>query len=171
MLSFASTFLATSFITMATFANQEKEQVDSFGDRLLHCAKVCSECQLKCEVCFTHYLALTGEHVKSMRRPPSCVWIVRSVAKRVQPCVRGESVLARYMLECVSKVASCVRKRARRMRTTSIWVLVQKHVEIANGIRRNAETDGQLSRIDQRNVCGNQPVVATSKIVTFDLVV
>ncbi len=100
MVSFASTMLITSLLSMVTLVNQERAQTDNFGERLLHCAKVCSECQMTCETCFTHCLALTGEaqkeHAKTAKLCLDCAECCKSCATL---CAR-ESVLSRFMLEC-----------------------------------------------------------------------
>lgn len=73
------------------------------GEHFMKCAKVCADCQLQCDSCFKHCLALLadGKRAHSMAAQ-LCADCAECCGTCSTLCAR-ESILARPMLECCAK--------------------------------------------------------------------
>lgn len=95
--------LAVATAGFAGSFNGQATAADQHGEKMMKCAKVCSECQLECDACFRHCLALLTEskheHEKTARLCADCAECCKACATL---CAR-ESLLAGPMLECCAK--------------------------------------------------------------------
>ena len=76
---------------------------DNHADHTTKCAKVCADCQVQCDSCFSHCLALVAdgkkEHAKTAQLCVDCAECCKTCATL---CAR-QSPLARHVLACCEK--------------------------------------------------------------------
>ena len=99
-----STSLAACALAVTLFVPGSLVQsADTHGSHLMQCAKVCADCQLECDSCFSHCLKLTAEgkkeHQKTAQLCVDCAECCKSCATL---CAR-QSPLAPHMLACCAK--------------------------------------------------------------------
>ena len=84
-------------------AGQSASAQSEHSDHYSKCAKVCSDCQLKCDSCFTHCLLMLvdgkKDHLKSAQFCVDCADCCKICAGI---CARG-GPLARVVLDCCAK--------------------------------------------------------------------
>ena len=83
--------------------NNLPQAAEGHGEHLMKCAKVCADCQLECDACFSHCLKLVAdgkkEHEKTAQLCVDCAECCKSCATL---CAR-QSPLAGPMLKCCAE--------------------------------------------------------------------
>lgn len=75
------------------------------GEHAAHftkCAKVCADCQLACDACFTHCLTITDGDKQHVKTAQFCVDTADCCKTCASVCARG-GPLAKLMLDCCGK--------------------------------------------------------------------
>ena len=71
------------------------------AEHLMKCAKVCADCQLQCDSCFSHCLTMEGNKSHAMMAQ-LCIDCADCCKTCASVCARG-GPLARTMMECCAK--------------------------------------------------------------------
>jgi hypothetical protein len=98
---------AVSLLVIA-LVGQSAHAQHEHAEHFMKCAKVCADCQLQCDSCFTHCLTLLAEgkkeHAKSAQLCADCAEFCKACSTL---CAR-QSPLAHYMLDgCAKSCDDC----------------------------------------------------------------
>ena len=87
---------------------------DEHSGHFMKCAKTCADCQLQCDSCFKHCLALLADGKKEHASTAQLCADCGECCKTCSTLCARQSMLARHMLECCAQccddcAASCAK--------------------------------------------------------------